>query len=80
MMSGAEVVSVEIPMTFKKRGGHKVIVLPDGMHGNPLPVAAIDNTMIKATARAFAGSNCRRTVPTAAWTISPRRKESGLRS
>ena len=49
----AEVVSVEIPMTFKKRGGRKVIVLPDGTHGNPLPMATIDNTMIKAVARAF---------------------------
>jgi hypothetical protein len=40
-------------MTFKKRGGRKVIVLPDGTHGNPVPMATIDNTMIKAVARAF---------------------------
>jgi hypothetical protein len=43
-------------MTFKKRGGRKVIVLPDGTHGNPAPIpfsATIDNTMIKAVARAF---------------------------
>lgn len=49
----AEVVSVEFPMVFKKRGGRKVIVLPDGSRGNPAPKAAIDNTMIKALARAF---------------------------
>lgn len=48
-----EVVSVELPMTFKKRCGHKVIVLPDGTQGNPAPLATIDNTMIKAVARAF---------------------------
>jgi hypothetical protein len=52
-VASAEVVSVEIPMTFKKRGGRKVIVLPDGTHGNPAPMATIDNTMIKAVARAF---------------------------
>ena len=51
--ASAEVVSVDIPMTFKKRGGRKVIVLPDGTHGNPAPMATIDNTMIKAVARAF---------------------------
>ena len=46
-------VSVEVPMTFKLRGGRKVIVLPDGTQGNPLPRATIDNTMVKAIARAF---------------------------
>jgi hypothetical protein len=49
----ADVISVDLPMTFKKRGGRKVIVLPDGTHGNPAPTATIDNTMIKAVARAF---------------------------
>jgi len=48
-----DVISIEIPMTFKKRGGRKVIVLPDGSNGHPVPAAAIDNTMIKAVARAF---------------------------
>ena len=46
-------VSVEVPMTFKLRGGRKVIVLPDGTQGNPLPRATIDNTLVKAIARAF---------------------------
>ena len=44
---------IDVPMTFKKRGGRKVIVLPDGTQGNPAPKATIDNTMIKAIARAF---------------------------
>ena len=48
-----DVISIEIPMAFKKRGGRKVIVLPDGSHGHPIPAAAIDNSMIKAIARAF---------------------------
>ena len=48
-----DVVSVNVPMTFKKRGGRKVIVLPDGTQGNPALKATIDNTMVKAIARAF---------------------------
>ena len=48
-----EVISVDLPMTFRKRGGRKVIVLPDGTQGNPAPAATLDNTMIKAIARAF---------------------------
>ncbi|MCM8595143.1 hypothetical protein [Accumulibacter sp.] len=49
----ADVISVDLPMTFKRRGGRKVIVLPDGTQGNPMPSATIDNAMIKAIARAF---------------------------
>lgn len=52
-MMGTDVISIEIPMAFKKRGGRKVIVLPDGSLGHPEPAATIDNTMIKAIARAF---------------------------
>ena len=47
------VISIDIPMTFKKRGGRKVIVLPDGSLGHPKSAATIDNTMVKALARAF---------------------------
>lgn len=52
-MMCTDVISIEIPMAFKKRGGRKVIVLPDGSHGHPEPAATIDNTMIKSIARAF---------------------------
>ena len=48
-----DVVSVDVPMTFRKGCGRKVIVLPDGTQGNPAPRATIDNTMVKAIARAF---------------------------
>lgn len=50
---GGEVISIEIPMVFKKRGGRKVIVLPDGSYGHPSPAATIDTAMVKAIARAF---------------------------
>ena len=46
-------VSVDVPMTFKLRGGRKVIILPDGTQGSPLSKATIDSTMVKAIARAF---------------------------
>jgi|ERR1017187_5954899 hypothetical protein len=46
-------VSIEVPMRFKERGGQKIIVLPDGSHGNPVADVTIDNAMIKALARAF---------------------------
>lgn len=49
----SDVISIEIPMTFKKRGGRRIIVLPDGSHGHPMPAATIDNAMVKAIARAF---------------------------
>ncbi len=52
-MMAADVISVALPMTFKKRGGRNVIILPDGTQGNPAPTATIDNTMIKAIARVF---------------------------
>lgn len=52
-MTNADIISIEIPMAFKKRGGRKVIVLPDGSHGHPIPAATIDSSMIKAVARAF---------------------------
>jgi hypothetical protein len=52
-MMDQRVISIDIPMTFKKRGGRKVIMLPDGSHGHPETAATIDNTMIKAIARAF---------------------------
>jgi len=48
-----DTVFIDVPMTFRKRGGRKVIVLPDGTQGKAAPRATIDNTMVKAIARAF---------------------------
>lgn len=44
-------ITVHIPMTFKKRGGRKLVVTPDGADWAPRP--RIDNAMVKALARAF---------------------------
>jgi hypothetical protein len=49
----ADVVIVHVPMTFRRRGGRKLIVAPDGraMTVNPSPTQ-IDNVLLKALARA----------------------------
>ena len=43
---------VTLPMTFKKRGGRKLVIAPNGADAWALPRARIDNTMVKALARA----------------------------
>ena len=44
-------IVVSIPMTFRKRGGRKLVVAPDGATWAPRP--RVDNAMVKALARAF---------------------------
>jgi hypothetical protein len=46
-----ETITVHIPLTFKKHGGRKVVVTPDGAEWAPRP--RVDNAMVKALARAF---------------------------
>jgi hypothetical protein len=46
-----ETITVRVPMTFKKRGGRKRVVTPDGAEWAPQP--RVDNAMVKALARAF---------------------------
>ena len=46
-------VTVHVPMTFRKRGGRKQVIAPDGHPSWAPPRARIDSTMIKALARAF---------------------------
>jgi hypothetical protein len=46
-----ETITVHIPMTFKKRGGRKLVVTPDGAEWAPRP--RVDNAMVKALTRAF---------------------------
>ena len=46
-----ETITVHIPMTFRKRGGRKLVVTPDGAAWAPRP--RVDNAMVKALARAF---------------------------
>jgi hypothetical protein len=46
-----ETITVHIPVTFRKRGGRKLVVSPDGAEWAPRP--RVDNAMVKALARAF---------------------------
>jgi hypothetical protein len=46
-----ETITIHIPMTFRRRGGRKMIVTPDGAPWAPRP--QFDNAMVKALARAF---------------------------
>ena len=46
-------LTVQIPMIFTTRGGRKLVVSPDGMPSWAEPKTRIDNTMVKALARAF---------------------------
>ncbi|MFM7847130.1 MAG: hypothetical protein ACKO8N_00930 [Rubrivivax sp.] len=41
-----------VPISFRRRGGKAVIVLPDGSRAVGAPSMVIDNTMIKLVARA----------------------------
>jgi len=44
-------LTVRVPLTLRKRGGRKQVVMPDGAcWGQPRP--RVDNTMVKAIARA----------------------------
>ncbi len=46
-----ETITIHIPMTFRKRGGRKLVVTPDGAAWSPRP--RVDSDMVKALARAF---------------------------
>lgn len=48
----AGALTVTVPMTFRKRGGRKLVIAPNGADAWALPRARIDNTIVKALARA----------------------------
>ncbi|MEA2907000.1 MAG: hypothetical protein QOI12_4387 [Alphaproteobacteria bacterium] len=47
-------ITVRVPISIRNRGGRKLVVAPDGTNVAGAPVCRhIDNTMVKAIARAF---------------------------
>ena len=46
-------LTVWIPMEFKPRGGRKLVVSPDGVPTQVQPRSRVDDTLVKALARAF---------------------------
>src|SRR5882757_9800286 len=53
MSNADDTITVHIPFTIRKRGGRKLILAPDGTDAGVSPRHRIDNTMVKAIARAF---------------------------
>jgi hypothetical protein len=59
VMSGAEIsqdgctLTVRVPLIFRKRGGRKLVIAPQGQDTWAPPRPRVDNTMVKAIARAF---------------------------
>lgn len=47
---GTEILTVQVPFTVRKRGGRKIMVMPEGAKPER---PRVDNTMVKALARAF---------------------------
>lgn len=47
------VLTVSVPLKFARRGSRKVVIAPDGVSAWMPPRARVDNSMIKAIARAF---------------------------
>jgi hypothetical protein len=58
-MSRAEIsrdgsaLTVRVPLTFRKRGGRKLVIAPNGSDTWAPPRPRVDNAMVKAIARAF---------------------------
>jgi hypothetical protein len=48
-----DAVTLRVPLTFRKRGGRKVFIAPDGASAVTPVAARIGNALIKALARAF---------------------------
>jgi hypothetical protein len=46
-------LTVRIPLTFRKRGGRTLVIVPPGVDQWAPPRPRVDNTMVKAIARAF---------------------------
>jgi hypothetical protein len=57
-MSGAEIsqdgstLTVRVPLTFRRHGGRKLVIAPQGPDAWAPPRPRVDNTMVKALARA----------------------------
>jgi len=51
-MSSSATITVQVPLTVRRRGGSKVVLAPDG-HQQRAGRPQIDSTLVKALARAF---------------------------
>lgn len=51
-IADGETLTVQIPLRLRKRGGRKLMVLPEGTTAWDPPRARVDNALVKAIARA----------------------------
>lgn len=51
--AGPDTVTVRVPMTFRRRGGRKQVIAPNGAPTWAPPAPRVDSTLVKALARAF---------------------------
>ena len=49
----SDTLTVHVPFAIRKRGGRKLIITPEGTESHAAPRQRIDNSMVKALARAF---------------------------
>jgi hypothetical protein len=45
--------TISVPMNFRRIGGRKTIILPDGGSGRPMPKLPIEDALVKAVVRAY---------------------------
>jgi hypothetical protein len=45
--------TISVPMNFRRIGGRKTIILPDGGDGIPMPKPPIEDALVKAVVRAY---------------------------
>jgi hypothetical protein len=57
MSQDGRVLTVSLPMTVRKRGGRKRVVVPDGVPTCSQPSARVESTLVKAIARAHRWKN-----------------------
>lgn len=55
--SDHETITVHVPLAFRRRGGRKQIIVPDGAPAWMPARTRVDNAMVKALARAFRWRN-----------------------
>lgn len=48
-----QTVTVTVPFVVRKRGGRKLVIMPDGVAAAPAPRANVDSALLKALARGF---------------------------
>jgi len=48
-----DIITVRVPMKFRKRGGRKLVIAQDGAAAWVPPRTRVDNILVKALARAF---------------------------